>query len=185
MITRNVNFASWNVKRKLLKFLRLARSTWTITSIEPRRYLRHLEGQVEVLAAISAGFSLIDRHYESVAGRWQINPFFERLIKMYYKTDSVSHHVTLERADLSCFTPLLYVDDNKSLSDVVPVKQRKSEVLGRTGDAHHDGGGKNDLWWQHFCFIYVFYNDQSPVLRDRVPFASIFHRIHPSTEGSR
>lgn len=104
---------------------------------------------------------------------------------MYYKTDSVSHHVTLERADLSCFTPLLYVDDNKSLSDVVPVKQRKSEVLGRTGDAHHDGGGKNDLWWQHFCFIYVFYNDQSPVLRDRVPFASIFHRIHPSTEGSR
>ncbi|PBC34600.1 hypothetical protein APICC_02352 [Apis cerana cerana] len=34
---------------------------------------------------------------------------------------SVSHHVTLERADLSCFTPLLYVDDNKSLSDVVPI----------------------------------------------------------------
>lgn len=104
---------------------------------------------------------------------------------MYYKADSpsVSHHVTLERADLSCFTPLLYVDDNKSLSDAVPAKQRKSEVLGWTGDAHHDGGGKNDLWWQHFCFIYVFYNDQSPVLRDRVPFASIFSRIYPLDGG--
>lgn len=31
----------------------------------------------------------------------------------------------------------------------------------------------NDLWWQHFCFIYVFY--QRPVTRPMRPFASIFH----------
>lgn len=157
-----------------------------ITLTELRWYPRRLEGQVEVLARDPClVFRLSIRATNQ--GRWQINPFSERLIKMYYEADSpsVSYHVTLERADLSCFTPLLYVDDNKSLSDVVPVKQRKSEVLGRTGDAHHDGGGKNDLWWQHFCFIYVFYNDQSPVLCDRVPFASIFHRIYPSTEGLR
>lgn len=49
---------------------------------------------------------------------------------MYYKADSVSHHVAVERADLSRFTPLLHVDDNKSLSDAVLAKQSRSEVLG-------------------------------------------------------
>lgn len=43
--------------------------------------------------------------------------------------------------------------------------------------------GEGKMWWQHFCFIYVFYNDQSPVLRDRVPFASIFSRIYPLDGG--
>lgn len=51
---------------------------------------------------------------------------------MYYKADPVSHHVAVERADLSRFTPLLHVDDNKSLSGAVLAKQRRSEVLGRT-----------------------------------------------------
>lgn len=86
---------------------------------------------------------------------------------MYYKADSpsVSHHVTLERADLSCFTPLLYVDDNKSLSDAVPAKQRKSEVLGWTGDAHHDGGGKNVV----ATFLFHLRFLQRPVTRAARP----------------
>lgn len=93
---------------------------------------------------------------------------------MYYKADSVSHHVAVERADLSRFTPLLHVDDNKSLSDAVLAKQSRSEVLGRTGHAHRGEEG-NDLWWQHFCFIYVFYNDQSPVQCDLSPLFSIVY----------
>lgn len=65
MIARNVNFASRpSCRTKIIKLssTRRERLPWPNLGYYPRRL------EVEISASIPAGFSLIDRSYESVAG---------------------------------------------------------------------------------------------------------------------